>query len=115
MATNDILMLTGIICAVVLVVLYFWQQRSKSIQWLIWAVSAAEKELGSKTGQLKLRRVYDWYVEKFPWLSAIVPFVIFSKWVDKALTTMRRWVDNKTPIGEYITGSPQDAETVNTE
>ena len=44
------------------------QQLENLKEWLKWAVTQAEKELGSGTGQLKLRMVYDMAVEKFPWL-----------------------------------------------
>lgn len=34
-------------------------------EWLLYAVAQAEKELGSGTGQLKLRYVYDMFILKF--------------------------------------------------
>ena len=39
------------------------QQLLKVKEWLLWAVVLAEKELGSGTGQLKLRYVYDLFLE----------------------------------------------------
>lgn len=41
------------------------QQIENLQEWLKWAVTEAEKELGSGTGQLKLRRVYDLALAKF--------------------------------------------------
>lgn len=41
-------------------------QIDKVKEWLLWAVTEAEKELGSGTGQLKLRQVYDLFVQRFP-------------------------------------------------
>lgn len=58
--------------------------------------------LGEKTGQLKLRLVYDWFVEKFPILATIVPFKVFSAWVDTALDTMKEWLEVNNKIGDYI-------------
>lgn len=58
-------------------------------EWLKWAVTEAEKQLGSGTGQLKLRMVYNLAVEKFPWLLNVVTFETFSAWVDEALEWMR--------------------------
>ena len=34
-------------------------QLAKVREWLLWAVTGAEKELGGGTGRLKLRQVYD--------------------------------------------------------
>lgn len=67
-------------------------QKKKIIEWLKYAVAMAETELGSETGQLKLRLVYDWFVSQFPVLAAILPFKIFSKWVDIALETLNKWL-----------------------
>ena len=53
-------------------------QKKKVIEWLKYAVSESEKLLGGGTGQLKLRKVFDWFCEKFPVLSAVLPFGIFS-------------------------------------
>ena len=77
-------------------------QKQKVIEWLKYAVSMAEKELGEKTGQLKLRRVYDWFIEKFPFLSSLITFDHFSKWVDIALDTLDDWISSKNQIAEYI-------------
>ena len=37
-------------------------QLDKVREWLLWAVTEAEKELGGGTGALKLRQVYDLFV-----------------------------------------------------
>lgn len=59
--------------AVVAVVRFFQLPREKQMenvrQWLLGAVTAAEKELGGGTGKLKLRTVYDAFLTKFPWLA----------------------------------------------
>ena len=57
-------------------------QIAKVKEWLLFAVMQAEKELGSGTGQLKLRYVYDMFVSKFPYLVQFVSFEFFSKLVD---------------------------------
>lgn len=79
-------------------------QKNKVIEWLKWAVAEAEKLLGTGTGQLKLRQVYDWFVEKFPVIAAIVPFRVFSAWVDTALDTMREWLGKNKNVAGYIGG-----------
>lgn len=81
-------------------------QKKKIIEWLKYAVTMAETELGSETGQLKLRLVYDWFVQQFPILAAILPFKVFSKWVDVALETLNKWLGGSdkgtAKIAEYI-------------
>ena len=66
-------------------------------EWLKWAVIEAEKKLGSGTGQLKLRMVYDMAVSKFPWLETFITFDQFSKWVDEAL----EWMDEQLSESKY--------------
>lgn len=71
--------------------------------WLVWAISEAEKMLGSGTGQLKLRYVYDAAVVRFPILAKIIPFTMFSKMVDAALVIMHEMIENNVKIAETIT------------
>lgn len=73
--------------------------------WLVWAVSEAEKVLGSGTGQLKLRYVYDAAVVRFPILAKIIPFTMFSKMVDAALEVMHEMIENNVKIAETITNN----------
>lgn len=77
-------------------------QKARVLEWLKYAVSMAETELGKKTGQLKLRLVYDWFIEKFPHFSAFLPFKIFSSWVDVALETLNSWLKSGNAISDYI-------------
>lgn len=77
----------------------------KAKEWLKFAVCVAEEKLGKETGQLKLRYVYDMFVEKFPAFATIVPFSIFSKWVDLALEWMREQLDKNQRIKSIIEGS----------
>ena len=53
-------------------------QIAKVKEWLLFAVTQAEKEFGSGTGQLKLRYVYDMFVTKFPYLVQFISFETFS-------------------------------------
>lgn len=61
-------------------------------QWLLWAVTIAEADLGAGTGKLKLRYVYDMFLSKFPYFAAVISFETFSLWVDEALEEMREWL-----------------------
>jgi len=62
-------------------------------EWLKYAVTIAEKELGKGTGQLKLRYVYNMFVEKFPKLTNLISFELFSAMVDEALIWMNEQID----------------------
>lgn len=73
-------------------------------EWLKWAVAKAENELGSGTGELKLRRVYDWAVEKFPIIKYVLPFCIFSAWVDVALNTLKEQIETNEDIKRFAEG-----------
>lgn len=71
-------------------------------QWLLWAVIQAEKDLGSGTGKLKLRQVYDLFVVKFPWVAKHVSFTTFSVWVDEALIEMRKLLQTNMYVSEFV-------------
>ena len=71
-------------------------------EWLLFAVTEAEKKLGSGTGQLKLRLVYDMFVEKFPHVSDIITFDTFSTLVDEALEKMKNMLDNNAAALNYV-------------
>ena len=68
------------------------EQRERVKEWLLWAVTQAEAELGSGTGKLKLRQTYDLFIQRFPALAMAVSFDTFSLWVDEALEEMRKLV-----------------------
>lgn len=97
---NTELIIGGIVAAF-LVVLMMWLMGFK--EWLVWAVAEAEKMLGSGTGQLKLRYVYDLAVIRFPIVSKVIPFSMFSKLVDAALAVMNDMIVNNTSIAVAIT------------
>lgn len=93
----------GIVGAVIkFIVLPSDEQIASLKEWLRWAVTEAEKELGSGTGQLKLRAVYDMAIERFPWVEKFVSFEEFSKMVDEALEWMRKQLDNNGKIKDYV-------------
>lgn len=71
-------------------------------EWLKYAVVQAEKELGSGTGQLKLRMVYDMAVNKFPFIVRLIPFNIFSGWVDESLDWMRDQLAENKAAQNYV-------------
>ena len=48
---------------------YTITNKEKVKEWLKWAVTTVEKELGTKTGQLKLRKVYDMFIQNLSLLQ----------------------------------------------
>ena len=76
--------------------------RKNIKEWLLYAVSIAEKELGSGTGKLKLRQVYEAFIVAYPVISKIIPFEVFSEWVDEALKEMRDIISTNLDIKSFI-------------
>ena len=97
-----------IIVAIVIVVLAIvsgivgFIKKKNFKEWLKGAVAKAEKELGSGTGQLKLRWVYDLAIKEFPWVGQFVSFDTFSKWVDEALVWFEDQLNKNQKIKDYI-------------
>lgn len=89
--------------AIVFIIIYGCM-TGKAKKWLEWAVAEAENQLGTGTGQLKLRQVYNWFTAQFPFFSKIVPFKTFSKWVDLALDWMRDQMEKNKDIKAVIEG-----------
>ena len=81
------------------------EQIKKIREWLIYATTIAEKELGGGTGQLKLRRVYDMFVSKFTWLAKVISFDKFSELVDEALGDMNKLLQTNTAVSDYVNSS----------
>lgn len=80
----------SLIITVVAVVVYFLLNGRRSvIEFLLQAVIMAEKDLGSGTGKIKLSVVYGNFIEKYPIFSKIIPFPVFSAWVDAVLEDMK--------------------------
>ncbi|KXL53514.1 hypothetical protein CLNEO_07400 [Anaerotignum neopropionicum] len=73
-------------------------------EWLLYACIQAEKELGSGTGQLKLRYVWDLFIARFPYFTKAVSFELFSGWVDAALIEMRMLLTQNKAIQEVVKG-----------
>lgn len=79
-------------------------QLEKVREWLLWAVTEAEKDLGGGTGKLKLRQVYDLFVTRFPWLAKLVSFELFSQMVDDALEEMREMLNTNQAAKAFVEG-----------
>lgn len=96
------------IVSVVSIKAYIWfkkpgnEQLEQVKQWLIYAVAKAEAELGSGTGQLKLRYVYDQFIKKFPTVAIFLSFEDFSKLVDEALEELEKMIKENHKIETLI-------------
>lgn len=95
-------------CVVKFVGLPTESQLAKVKEWLLWAVTEAEKELGGGTGQLKLRQVYDLFVTRFPWLAKMISFDVFSGLVDEALEEMRSMLDSNQAVKAFVEGASHE-------
>ena len=78
------------------------KQLNKVREWLLLAVTNAEKELGSGTGKLKLRYVYDMFLGKFPWIAKVITFEQFSCLVDDALDEMRELLATNKAVAQIV-------------
>ena len=80
------------------------EQIEKVREWLLYACTMAEKELGAGSGQLKLRLCYDWFLGRFPALAKVISFDFFSDLVDEALEQMRGMLASNKAIKAIVEG-----------
>lgn len=80
------------------------EQIEQVREWLLWAVTRAEQIYGSSTGQLKLRYVYDLFVQRFPAMANVISFERFSQLVDDALEQMRGMLASNKAIKAIVEG-----------
>ena len=78
------------------------KKATKVKEWLLFAVVQAEKELGSGTGQLKLRYVYNLALSKFPVFIKLIPFELFSSFVDGALQQLGNLIEDSEGVKKYM-------------
>ena len=104
------------VCAVVGYFVYTFlkmptnSQINKVREWLLFAVTEAEKELGGGTGQIKLRYVYDMFIAKFPFLVKAISFESFELLVDEVLETFREMLDQNEALQLYVNGEIKPKE-----
>jgi hypothetical protein len=98
--------LCGIGVTIIFAIQFSKEPTDKKIQivkeWLLYAVIQAEKDLGSGTGQIKLRYVWDMFLKTFPALASVVSFEMFSALVDEALEQMRHLLATNKDIEAYV-------------
>ena len=96
-----------IIVAAIAAIVFVYQlvkhkQLKKAKEWLLWAVTGAERELGSGTGKLKLRQVYDMFLERFPVFALIISFERFSEIVDEVLKEMKKMLETNEAVAALV-------------
>lgn len=107
---NNWFLLVAAICIIVFIVVavkkFLGLPTSDQIEnikeWLKYAVAMAEKELQSGTGQLKLRLVYQRFIETFPAIAKVVSFEVFSEWVDDALVWLNDQLSQNKNVKNLI-------------
>lgn len=87
---------------------FFSQPSKKQIEqvksWLLHAVTVAEQQLGSSVGKMKLHMVYDMFITRFPVVSKLFTFTMFSSLVDISLEEMREMLENNEVAKEIVSG-----------
>lgn len=72
-------------------------------EWLLYAVTLAEKEYSAGgMGKIKLRAVYQSFLVNFPWLAKVITFDQFSQMVDEALEQMRLMLESNKNIQNFV-------------
>ena len=84
------------------------KQLKKVREWLLYAVTKAERELGGGTGQIKLRYVYDMFVARFAWVAKVISFEMFSMMVDDALEEMKTMLAKNKAMQELVNGKTEE-------
>lgn len=79
-------------------------------EWLKWAVTEAEKAYGTKTGQIKLRKVYDLFLNTFPEMKNYISFSDIDMWVNDALKWFENQLKSNESLYKYVYGDEDDGD-----
>lgn len=106
-----VLAVAAVAVIIYLIIKFFKLPRESQIakvkEWLLFAVTEAERILGSGTGQLKLRYVYDMFVSKFPYLVQFISFEKFSELVDEVLVKFKDLFKTNKAINQYVNSNAE--------
>lgn len=95
----------SLLILIAIIATYFIISGKQSLmKWLLYAVTLAEEDLGAGTGRLKLVQVYSDFVANYPIFSKIIPFALFSYWVDIVLKEMRDMLEKNQKINAIVKG-----------
>lgn len=85
--------------------IYLAAAKPKKIkEWLIIACAQAESALGSGTGMLKLRFVYDMFVKQYPIVSQLISFKKFQEMTEESLATLKDWLEKNPKVDLFFGG-----------
>ena len=86
------------------------QQLDKIRIALLYMVTEAEKELKRKTGQVKRAMVWDWLVERFPFITEEK----YDELLEEALEKFKKMLESNSSLYDYVyntvTVSDEDTE-----
>ena len=83
-------------------------EPAKIKEWLIIACAKAEEYLGSGTGKLKLRFVYDMFVTKYPIFSRFISFDKFQAWTEAALEEFKDILSKSEKAQTFFSGDTNE-------
>lgn len=92
------------------VISVIFNEKKSAKEWLLLAVTEAERALGGGVGALKLRSAFNEFVKTFPHLAGIVTFERFSKWVDASLVQMKQMLKDNNKVAEYVGAAENTGE-----
>ncbi len=79
------------------------EEQIKQVKgFLLQAVIAAEKELSSGTGRVKLSKVYQEFCEQMPWCARYLSYDEFCKLVDETLEDMKHLIESNRAIAAMV-------------
>lgn len=78
------------------------QQLDKVKAALLYMVTEAEKELKSKTGRVKRSMVWEWIVERFPFISLFITEEKYDELLDQALEEFRKMLESNDSLYDYV-------------
>ena len=76
--------------------------------WVFVAVIEAEKNLGTKMGEVKLNAVYNCFVMTFPALAKLISFDTFKEYVEEALDKVADLASSNSHFKEYLEENPTE-------
>lgn len=102
-----IIVAIAIICCAICAITNIFRTPSSALienirQWAIYACALAEKELGSGTGQLKLRATYDMFLKRFPNLFNIISFQMYQNIAESALAEFKKMLETNPSVKDII-------------
>ena len=78
------------------------QQLDKVRIALLYMVTEAEKELKGKTGRVKRSMVWEWLVERFPFITLFITEEQYDRMLDLALEEFKKLLEDNQSLYDYV-------------